>query len=81
MAALSIFTKGSTGMLLGAGGMGEVYRAKDARLDRAVAIKVLPAGLSSDAFLKQRMEREAKAISKIPHPHICALHDIGHQDH
>jgi eukaryotic-like serine/threonine-protein kinase len=80
MAALSIFTKGSTGTPLGAGGMGEVYRAKDARLDRAVTIKVLTAGLSSDAPLKQRMEREAKAISKILHPHICALHDIGHQD-
>ncbi|MGC1452664.1 MAG: protein kinase [Candidatus Sulfotelmatobacter sp.] len=65
---------------LGAGGMGEVYRARDPRLDREVAIKVLPAGLSSDPSLKQRLEREAKAISKLSHPHICALHDIGHQD-
>src|SRR6201982_39290 len=65
---------------LGAGGMGEVYRARDSRLDREVAIKVLPAHLSSDGALKQRLEREAKAISKLSHPHICALHDIGHQD-
>src|SRR5260370_15127181 len=65
---------------LGSGGMGEVYRAKDSRLDRIVAIKVLPAHLSSDAALKQRLEREAKAVSKLSHPHICALHDIGHQD-
>ncbi|MGA7930998.1 MAG: protein kinase [Candidatus Sulfotelmatobacter sp.] len=65
---------------LGAGGMGEVYRARDTRLDREVAIKVLPANLSSDASLKQRLEREAKAVSKLSHPHICTLHDIGHQD-
>src|SRR6266403_5670402 len=65
---------------LGAGGMGEVYRASDTRLDRIVAIKVLPANLSSDASLKQRLEREAKAISKLSHPHICTLHDVGHQD-
>jgi eukaryotic-like serine/threonine-protein kinase len=65
---------------LGAGGMGEVYRAKDTRLDRTVAIKVLPAHLSSDTALKQRLDREAKAISKLSHPHICTLHDIGHQD-
>src|SRR5438128_8967409 len=65
---------------LGAGGMGEVYRAKDARLDRTVAIKVLPSHLSSDPELKQRLEREAKAVSKLSHPHICTLHDIGHQD-
>jgi serine/threonine protein kinase len=65
---------------LGAGGMGAVYRAKDTRLDREVAIKVLLANLSSDVSLKQRLEREAKAISKLSHPHICALHDIGHQD-
>jgi len=65
---------------LGAGGMGEVYRARDMRLDREVAIKVLPARLSSDASLKQRLEREAKAVSKLSHPHICTLHDIGHQD-
>ena len=65
---------------LGAGGMGEVYRAKDTRLDREVAIKVLPASLSSDSSLKQRLEREARAVSKLSHPHICTLHDIGHQD-
>ena len=66
--------------LLGAGGMGEVYRAKDTRLDRTVAIKVLPAHLSSDPELKQRMEREARAISALQHPNICTLHDIGAQD-
>ena len=60
--------------------MGEVYRARDTRLDREVAVKVLPANLSKDASLKQRLEREAKAISKLSHPHICTLHDIGHQD-
>ncbi len=65
---------------LGAGGMGEVYRARDTRLERDVAIKVLPANLSSDPSLRQRLEREAKAISKLSHPHICTLHDIGHQD-
>src|SRR5271167_783673 len=65
---------------LGAGGMGEVYRARDTRLDRDVAIKILLTNLASDPSLKQRLEREAKAISKLSHPHICALHDIGHQD-
>src|SRR6266852_3879491 len=65
---------------LGAGGMGEVYRARDTRLDRDVAVKVLPASLSSDLSLRQRLEREAKAVSKLSHPHICTLHDIGHQD-
>jgi serine/threonine protein kinase/Tol biopolymer transport system component len=65
---------------LGAGGMGEVYRARDSRLERDVAIKVLPASLSSDPSLRQRLEREAKAISKLSHPNICALHDIGQQD-
>jgi eukaryotic-like serine/threonine-protein kinase len=65
---------------LGAGGMGEVYRARDPRLEREVAIKVLPAALSSDPSLKQRLEREAKAVSKLSHPHICTLFDIGHQD-
>ena len=66
--------------LLGSGGMGEVYRARDTRLGRDVAIKVLPAHLSSDPDLKLRMEREAKAISSLNHPHICTLHDIGSQD-
>ncbi len=65
---------------LGAGGMGEVYRARDTRLDRTVAIKVLPAHLSADPELKQRMEREAKAISALQHANICTLHDIGTQD-
>jgi eukaryotic-like serine/threonine-protein kinase len=65
---------------LGAGGMGEVYRARDTRLDRTVAIKVLPHHLSSDPDLKQRFEREARAISSLNHPRICTLHDVGHQD-
>ena len=59
---------------LGAGGMGEVYRANDTRLDRTVAIKVLPASLSSDPSLKQRLEREAKAVSKLQHPHLSLIH-------
>jgi eukaryotic-like serine/threonine-protein kinase len=65
---------------LGAGGMGEVYRARDTRLDRTVAIKVLPAQVSDRADLRQRFEREARVISSLNHPHICTLHDIGHQD-
>src|SRR5579864_5303924 len=65
---------------LGAGGMGEVYRARDTRLERHVAIKVLPAQLSSDPVRKQRFEREAKTISSLNHPHICVMHDIGHHD-
>src|SRR5271155_2404704 len=60
--------------------MGEVYRARDTRLGRDVAIKVLPAHLSSNPDLKQRMEREARAISSLNHPHICTLHDVGSQD-
>jgi eukaryotic-like serine/threonine-protein kinase len=64
----------------GAGGMGEVYRAKDTRLDRIVAIKILPAHLSSNPDLKLRFEREAKTISSLSHSHICALYDIGEQD-
>jgi serine/threonine protein kinase len=66
--------------LLGAGGMGEVYRARDTRLDRTVAVKILPSGLSENSILRQRFEREAKAISSLNHPHICVLHDIGNQD-
>jgi len=65
---------------LGAGGMGEVYRARDTRLERAVAIKVLPHHLSSNPDLKQRFEREARSISSLNHPRICTLHDVGHQD-
>ena len=60
--------------------MGEVYRARDSRLGRDVAIKVLPSHLSSNPDLKQRMEREARAISSLNHPHICTLHDVGSQD-
>lgn len=66
--------------LLGAGGMGEVYRAKDSRLGRDVAIKVLPAEFSSDPVRKQRFEREAKTISGLNHPNICTLYDVGSQD-
>ena len=65
---------------IGAGGMGEVYRAKDTRLDRTVAIKVLPAHVSQDPERKARFEREAKTIASLDHPHICVLHDVGHQD-
>src|SRR5215472_4807182 len=65
---------------LGAGGMGEVYRARDTRLGRDVAIKVLPQHLSDNPELKQRFEREAKTISSLNHPHICHLYDIGSQD-
>jgi serine/threonine protein kinase len=66
--------------VIGAGGMGEVYRATDTRLNRAVAIKILPQHLSGNVQLKQRFEREARAISSITHPNICALYDIGQQD-
>ena len=62
---------------LGAGGMGEVYRAKDTRLNRTVAIKVLPAQVTDRSDLRQRLEREARAVSSLSHPHICALYDIG----
>src|ERR1700758_4330480 len=65
---------------LGAGGMGEVYKARDTRLERTVAVKVLPSHLSSSADVRQRFEREAKTISQLSHPHICALHDVGSQD-
>ena len=65
---------------IGSGGMGEVYRARDTRLDRTVAIKVLPAELSDDPERRQRFEREARIISSLNQPHICTLYDIGHQD-
>ena len=65
---------------LGAGGMGEVYRARDTRLDRTVAIKILPAHLSDSPEAKQRFDREARAISSLNHPNICTLYDVGHQD-
>jgi serine/threonine protein kinase/cephalosporin-C deacetylase-like acetyl esterase len=66
--------------LLGAGGMGEVYRARDTRLERMVAIKILPARLSSNPDLRGRFEQEAKSISALHHPNICVLHDVGSQD-
>jgi serine/threonine protein kinase len=66
--------------LLGVGGMGEVYRARDTRLDRTVAVKVIGHGLSSDTLRRQRFHREARAISALQHPNICTLHDVGHQD-
>ena len=64
---------------IGAGGMGEVYRARDTRLERTVAVKVLPEHLTSNEDLRQRLEREAKTISQISHPHICALYDVGRE--
>jgi Tol biopolymer transport system component len=68
------------GAPLGAGGMGEVYRARDTRLDRTVAIKVLPQHLADTPEARQRFEREARAVSALNHPHICTLHDVGSQD-
>src|SRR5438132_7963816 len=68
------------GTTLGAGGMGEVYRARDTRLGRDVAIKILPKEMSADPIRKQRFDREAKTISSLNHPHICVLHDVGSQD-
>ena len=65
---------------IGAGGMGEVYKARDTRLNRDVAIKILPASFSSRPEMKQRFEREAQTIAGLNHPHICVLHDVGHQD-
>ena len=65
---------------LGAGGMGEVYRAKDGRLNRTVAIKVMPADAAGDAERRERFEREAKAISALDHPNICALYDVGEHE-
>src|SRR5215472_10743808 len=65
---------------LGAGGMGEVYRARDTRLDRTVAVKILTDGLEGTSELRQRFDREARAVSSLNHPHICALYDVGHQN-
>jgi serine/threonine protein kinase/Tol biopolymer transport system component len=65
---------------IGAGGMGEVYRARDTRLDRIVAIKVLPAHLADEPERRERFEREARTIASLNHPHICTLYDIGRQD-
>src|ERR1700731_389397 len=65
---------------IGAGGMGEVYKARDTRLDRIVAIKVLPTHLADRSELRERFEREAKTIASLNHPHICTLYDTGHQD-
>ena len=65
---------------IGRGGMGEVYLATDTRLDRTVAIKVLPGRLASDPQRRERFEREAKAVSRLSHPHICTLYDVGEQD-
>src|SRR5262249_1306651 len=64
---------------LGAGGMGEVYKARDTRLDRTVAIKVLPESLATDPQFGQRFDREARVISQLDHPHICALYDVAEE--
>ena len=65
---------------LGEGGMGEVYKARDTRLDRSVAIKVLPAHVSADPERRARFEREAKTIAGLNHPHICTLYDVGESE-
>src|SRR5712692_5109796 len=64
---------------IGAGGMGEVYKARDTRLERTVAVKVLPLHMSASPESRQRFEREAKTISQLSHPHICALYDVGRE--
>ncbi len=66
--------------LIGAGGMGEVYRAKDPRLGRDVAVKILPAAWAGEAQRRTRFDREARAIAALSHPHICTIHDVGHDD-
>ena len=66
--------------LIDAGGMGEVYKARDTRLNRAVAMKVLPAHVSNKPELKQRFEREAHVLASLSHPHICPVFDVGQQD-
>jgi len=65
---------------IGEGGMGEIYLAEDSRLDRKVALKILPEHLSERAELRERFEREARAVFSLNHPHICTLYDIGEQD-
>ena len=65
---------------IGAGGMGEVYKARDTRLDRTVAIKVLTAHVADDPRARERFQREARAVAALNHPHICTLHDVGSQD-
>src|SRR5947209_18561033 len=65
---------------IGAGGMGEVYKGLDTRLDRVVAIKVLPSQFAADPELRARFDREARAVSSLNHPHICTLYDVGNQD-
>ena len=65
---------------IGAGGMGEVYKARDTRLERTVAIKILPSDAASDPDLRARFEREARAIAALDHPHICGIYDVGSVD-
>src|SRR5215216_1265189 len=65
---------------IAAGGMGEVYRARDTRLDRTVAIKVLPGALAADSESRQRFEHEARVIAALNDPHICTIHDVGRHD-
>ena len=65
---------------VGSGGMGEVYRGTDTRLDRVVALKILPSHLSSNPELRERFDREARAISSLSDPHICTLYDVGHHE-
>src|SRR4029450_4469458 len=66
--------------LIGEGGMGQVFKARDTRLDRTVAIKMLPASLASDPQRRETFEREARNVSRLEHPHICPLYDVGEHD-